>query len=185
MSHSRATARAHPNIALVKYWGKRDPVRILPHQSSLSVTLAPLEVVTTVEFGAPADSVVLHGSEARGKERSRVLGLLERVRSETTRALGPVRVDSRGNFPMAAGLASSAAGFAALALAGAGGGGAAHRPGCNLAPRPGRAAARRAGACRAASASGTAAPARTARTASPPRPSPRATGRSCGSWWPC
>jgi len=42
MSPSRATARAHPNIALVKYWGKRDPVRILPHQSSLSVTLAPL-----------------------------------------------------------------------------------------------------------------------------------------------
>src|SRR5262249_508704 len=64
MSPSRATARAHPNIALVKYWGKRDAVRILPHQSSLSVTLAPLEVVTTVEFGAPADSVVLHGSEA-------------------------------------------------------------------------------------------------------------------------
>jgi diphosphomevalonate decarboxylase len=93
-------------------------VRILPHQSSLSVTLAPLEVVTTVEFGAPADAVVLHGSEARGKERARVLGLLERVRAETTRALGPVRVDSRGNFPMAAGLASSAAGFAALALAG-------------------------------------------------------------------
>jgi len=113
MSPSRATARAHPNIALVKYWGKRDPVRILPHQSSLSVTLAPLEVVTTVEFGAPADSVVLHGSEARGKERARVLGLLERVRAETTRALGPVRVDSRGNFPMAAGLASSAAGFVA------------------------------------------------------------------------
>ena len=118
MSPSRATGRAHPNIALVKYWGKRDPVRILPHQSSLSVTLAPLEVVTTVEFGAPGDSVVLHGSEARGKERARVLGLLERVRAETTRALGPVRVDSRGNFPMAAGLASSAAGFAALALAG-------------------------------------------------------------------
>ena len=118
MSPSRATARAHPNIALVKYWGKRDPFRIRPHQSSLSVTLAPLEVVTTVEFGGPADSVTLHGTEARGKERARVLGLLERVRAETPGALGPVRVDSRGNFPMAAGLASSAAGFAALALAG-------------------------------------------------------------------
>jgi len=118
MSPSRATARAHPNIALVKYWGKRDPFRILPHQSSLSVTLAPLEVVTAVEFGAAADSVTLHGAEARGKERARVLGLLEKVRAGTERALGPVRVESRGNFPMAAGLASSAAGFAALALAG-------------------------------------------------------------------
>jgi diphosphomevalonate decarboxylase len=93
-------------------------VRILPHQSSLSVTLAPLEVVTTVEFGAPAEVVSLHGNEAWGKERTRVLALLERVRAESGRALGPARVDSRGNFPMAAGLASSAAGFAALALAG-------------------------------------------------------------------
>ena len=38
----KATATAHPNIALVKYWGKRDEALILPHQSSLSVTLAPL-----------------------------------------------------------------------------------------------------------------------------------------------
>jgi len=113
-----ATARAHPNIALVKYWGKRDADRILPHQSSLSVTLAPLEVVTTVRFGAPEDMVTLHGAPARGKERVRVLSLLERVRAETERPLGPVQVESRGNFPMAAGLASSAAGFAALALAG-------------------------------------------------------------------
>lgn len=117
MSGPSATARAHPNIALVKYWGKRDAARILPHQSSLSVTLAPLEVVTSVEFGAPEDAVALHGAPARGKERSRVLTLVERVRVEAARPLGPVRVDSKGNFPMAAGLASSAAGFAALALA--------------------------------------------------------------------
>ena len=118
MSAPTATARAHPNIALVKYWGKRDADRILPHQSSLSVTLAPLEVVTTVRFGAPEDRVTLHGAPARGQERVRVLSLLESVRAESERPLGPVQVDSRGNFPMAAGLASSAAGFAALALAG-------------------------------------------------------------------
>jgi diphosphomevalonate decarboxylase len=117
MSGGRATARAHPNIALVKYWGKRDAERILPHQSSLSVTLAPLEVVTTVEFGSAEDAVMLHGSPARGRERVRVLDLVERVRREAGQPLGPVQVDSRANFPMAAGLASSAAGFAALALA--------------------------------------------------------------------
>jgi diphosphomevalonate decarboxylase len=113
----KATARAHPNIALVKYWGKRDTVRVLPHQSSFSVTLAPLEVTTTVHFGAAEEAVELNGRRAVGGEAERVLALVAAVRAEAGRALGPVRVVSRGNFPMAAGLASSAAGFAALARA--------------------------------------------------------------------
>ena len=169
----------------MKYWGKRDPVRILPHQSSLSVTLAPLEVVTTVEFGAPADAVTLHGGEARGKERARVLALLERVRAEAGRALGPVRVDSRGNFPMAAGLASSAAGFAALALAGrAAAGLSTDAAAVSRLAREGSGSA-----CRSVAGRGVhLAPGRARgrrRTASPPRPSPRGTGRSCGCWSRC
>jgi diphosphomevalonate decarboxylase len=117
MKSTKATARAHPNIALVKYWGKRDSERILPYQSNFSLTLAPLEVTTTVELGAGATSVELNGNEAVGQERARVVALVEAVGREAGRALGPVRVVSRGNFPMAAGLASSAAGFAALARA--------------------------------------------------------------------
>ncbi|RKG81416.1 diphosphomevalonate decarboxylase [Corallococcus exercitus] len=114
----KATVRAHPNIALVKYWGKRDEALILPHQSSLSLTLAPIHVTTTVEFGAQADTVELHGHAAKGSERDRVLRLLDAVRVQAGRDLGPAKVVSRGDFPMAAGLASSAAGFAALAVAG-------------------------------------------------------------------
>lgn len=120
-SRTQATAVAHPNIALVKYWGKRDEALILPHQSSLSVTLAPLSVTTTVSPGVADDEVELNGKVARGSERERVISLLAQVRDEahrvTGRALGPLKVVSHGNFPMAAGLASSAAGFAALALA--------------------------------------------------------------------
>jgi diphosphomevalonate decarboxylase len=112
----KATATAHPNIALVKYWGKRDERLILPHQSSLSVTLAPLSVTTSVEFGAGEDSVELHGRPAQGSERTRVIELLEQIRAQKP-GLGGARVVSGGNFPMAAGLASSAAGFAALAIA--------------------------------------------------------------------
>jgi diphosphomevalonate decarboxylase len=114
---SKATARAHPNIALVKYWGKRDAQRVLPHQSSFSVTLAPLEVTTTVELGTSSTSVELNGRQATGRERERVVALVEAVGHEARRPLGGARVVSRGNFPMAAGLASSAAGFAALARA--------------------------------------------------------------------
>ncbi len=111
----KATATAHPNIALVKYWGKRDEALILPHQSSLSVTLAPLSVTTTVEFRPGADEVELNGKVAQGTERSRVLHVLDTLRLGTD--LGPARVVSRGDFPASAGLASSAAGFAALAVA--------------------------------------------------------------------
>lgn len=111
----KATALAHPNIALVKYWGKRDEARVLPHQSSLSVTLAPLLVKTTVEFRPGADEVEINGKDAVGQERERVLQLLDRVRRGTS--LGAARVVSRGDFPASAGLASSAAAFAALAVA--------------------------------------------------------------------
>ena len=117
MKAAKATARAHPNIALVKYWGKRDTERVLPHQSSFSVKLAPLEVTTTVELGVAESRVELNGKEARGRELERVLALVEAVGREAGRTWRGVRVVSRGNFPMAAGLASSAAGFAALARA--------------------------------------------------------------------
>ncbi|MFN0061359.1 MAG: diphosphomevalonate decarboxylase [Myxococcaceae bacterium] len=118
MSQKKATAVAHPNIALVKYWGKRDERLILPHQSSLSVTLAPLSVTTTVEFSAEKgeDVVELNGKRAEGSERSRVVELLAAVRLAAG-GLGKARVVSHGDFPMSAGLASSAAGFAALAVA--------------------------------------------------------------------
>ncbi|HLM48075.1 MAG TPA: diphosphomevalonate decarboxylase [Myxococcaceae bacterium] len=115
----KATALAHPNLALVKYWGKRDDALILPHQSSLSMTLSPLSVRTTVAFGeSAADEVELNGYVAKGSERDRVLRVLDVVRAEVKgKQLGPAKMVSRGDFPAAAGLASSAAGFAALAVA--------------------------------------------------------------------
>lgn len=119
MSGAKATAVAHPNIALVKYWGKRDEALILPHQSSFSVTLAPLAVTATVEFRSqPGEEIRINGKDAAGKERARVFELVSAVRAQGGRELGGgVVVETRGDFPAAAGLASSAAAFAALAVA--------------------------------------------------------------------
>jgi diphosphomevalonate decarboxylase len=113
-----ATARAHANIALVKYWGKRDAALNLPAAGSLSLTLAALTTTTTVEFdrSLDADSFELNGQMRSGVERSRISIWLDLVR-ERAALRAPARVVSRNDFPTASGLASSASAYAALALA--------------------------------------------------------------------
>ncbi|MGE0546750.1 MAG: diphosphomevalonate decarboxylase [Kofleriaceae bacterium] len=115
---SSATARACANIALVKYWGKRDAARNLPAAGSLSLTLGALVTETTVTFDAAlsGDELVLDGKPAKAGEVARTSAFLDLIRAEaklSTRA----RVTSANQFPTAAGLASSASGYAALAAA--------------------------------------------------------------------
>ena len=116
------TARAGTNIALVKYWGKRDPSLNLPATGSLSLTLANFGSETTVRFAPDAeaaeggDRVSLDGAPAEPRFAERVYRFLDLVRSESRVGL-PAEVVTRNSVPTAAGLASSAAGFAALALA--------------------------------------------------------------------
>lgn len=113
-----ATARAHPNIALVKYWGKADTALNLPATGSLSMTLDVFPTTTTVTPapGAAADEVVLNGVVHDGVVRDRVARFLDVVR-ERAGARTAARVESVNTVPSAAGLASSASGFAALAAA--------------------------------------------------------------------
>ncbi|GAA4292762.1 diphosphomevalonate decarboxylase [Actinokineospora soli] len=120
MSADRATAVAHPNIALVKYWGKRDPDLVLPWTSSLSMTLDVFSTTTTVTLdpGAGADRVLLDGAPATGEAARRVVKFLDLVRGMAQRT-EPSIVDTRNTVPTGAGLASSASGFAALAVAAA------------------------------------------------------------------
>lgn len=115
-----AAAEAHPNIALVKYWGKRDRARNLPAVPSLSITLGAMWTRTSVCFDpdAAADSLILNGEPAP-RELERTRPTLDRLRALAGRDF-PAKVESGNNFPTAAGLASSASGFAALVVAGAG-----------------------------------------------------------------
>lgn len=114
----KATAVAQPNIALIKYWGKQDDALIIPVTGSISMTLDVYPTTTTVELLAEADkdSATLDGEELRGVERERVTGLLTHIR--TLAGISTfARVTSTNTVPTAAGLASSASGFAALATA--------------------------------------------------------------------
>ena len=114
----KATAIANANIALIKYWGKRDEQIILPQNSSISVTLGGLTATTTVEFDEKytEDSFTLGGKEQTEKELTRVVKILDIIR-EKAEIEHHAKVVSENNFPTAAGLASSAAGGAALAFA--------------------------------------------------------------------
>lgn len=111
-------AVAHSNIALAKYWGKRDVERNLPDVPSLSLTLAALSTTTDVRFDpdAAADEVELNGAAADSAAAAKVSALLDRVRREAG-LVWRARVVTRNDFPTASGLASSASGFGALALA--------------------------------------------------------------------
>ena len=112
------TARAGTNIALVKYWAKRDAALNLPAAGSLSLTLADLGSTTRVRFAADlaGDRVSFEGRAADPRFAGRVSRFLDLVRTRAgLRHFAEVATSN--TVPTAAGLASSAAGFAALALA--------------------------------------------------------------------
>src|SRR5437867_6353743 len=104
-----ATAIANANVALAKYWGKRDETLNLPYTSSISITLAGLETTAHVRYDARLrdDVIRMNGAEPDPAEAHRVCAFVDRVRQlagQQTKA----EVDITSNFPVAAGLASSA-----------------------------------------------------------------------------
>ncbi|KAF2471604.1 diphosphomevalonate decarboxylase [Lindgomyces ingoldianus] len=128
----RASTTAPVNIAVIKYWGKRDPKLNLPTNSSLSVTLSQSDLRThTTASCSPSypasDSLLLNGSPqdvsgARTQACFRELRALRKQLEDADLAVPklsamPLKIVSENNFPTAAGLASSAAGFAALVRA--------------------------------------------------------------------
>lgn len=125
-----ASAIAHPNIAFIKYWGNRDPQLRLPDNGSISMNLAGLTSRTQVTFDPhlPEDRLILNGQEVQGSGLQRTHTLLDRVRN-LAHLKWRAEVRSENNFPTGAGVASSASGFAALAVA------AAHAAGLSLSER--------------------------------------------------
>ncbi|KAF7940865.1 uncharacterized protein EAE97_007050 [Botrytis byssoidea] len=127
----QASTTAPVNIAVVKYWGKRDAKLNLPTNSSISVTLSQNDLRThTTASCSPTftqDSLLLNGSDqdisnARTQACFRELRSLRSALENSDSSLPKLssyslRIISENNFPTAAGLASSAAGFAALVRA--------------------------------------------------------------------
>jgi len=110
---TRGEAFAPANIALCKYWGKRDADLNLPVNSSLSISLGKLGTKTVVTFANSADRIFLNGKPAPNDFAKRISTYLDLFRADGQF----FEVHTKNNIPTAAGLASSASGFAALVKA--------------------------------------------------------------------
>jgi diphosphomevalonate decarboxylase len=113
----QATAIAHPNVALIKYWGKQDVASNLPAVGSLSLTLGGLATRTTISFAADlvTDELLINGQPdlVALPRVTRCLDMLRQHAGTEMRA----KIATSNDFPTGAGLASSASGYAALVTA--------------------------------------------------------------------
>ncbi|MBK3718962.1 homoserine kinase [Staphylococcus arlettae] len=111
-------ARAHTNIALIKYWGKADEDLILPMNNSLSVSLERFYTETKVTFSESytEDTLVLNGETVNTAESKKITRFMDMLRAKTNTTLYSY-IESENFVSTAAGLASSASAYAALASA--------------------------------------------------------------------
>lgn len=116
------TYRCPSNIALVKYWGKKSGGIQLPANPSISWSLRDLHATTTVQITPkkgeqPSLAFLLDGS-AKPSFEPKIKDFITRI-TPFMPFLGEadLHLSSSNNFPHGAGIASSAAGFAALAIA--------------------------------------------------------------------
>ena len=115
MVNIKATAVCHPNLALIKYWGKRDTVLNLPAVSSISISLDNLKTVTSVEFSSEYKEDIFFLNNQK-KQDKRVFSHIQKIRQLSGKTdFACIRTEN--NFPTSAGLASSSSGFAALTIA--------------------------------------------------------------------
>jgi diphosphomevalonate decarboxylase len=116
---SKRSFRASPDVALIKYWGKKDPVLRLPENNSISMVLKGLDAFTTVEFrdDLTKDVIEIDGMQSE-RETTRVVEHLDLFR-KIAGLSAYAKVQSKNNFPKATGLSSSGSGFAALTYAAA------------------------------------------------------------------
>jgi diphosphomevalonate decarboxylase len=113
---TEADAFAPANIALCKYWGKRNTELNLPVTSSLSLSLGSLGSQCHLSFCEEHDEVILNDTSLAADDPfvTRLSQYLALFRKDSERYY---RVETMNTIPTAAGFASSASGFASIVLA--------------------------------------------------------------------
>ncbi|TPR16800.1 diphosphomevalonate decarboxylase [Apilactobacillus timberlakei] len=116
LDNNPITARAHTNIALVKYWGKKDEKLIIPNNSSISLTLDEFYTETTVNFDDNLHQDIMYLDNKKVDSIKSITNFMNIVRN-LSNINKFAKIISYNHVPTSAGLASSASGFAALAAA--------------------------------------------------------------------
>ncbi len=116
----RAKARVHANVAVAKYWGKRDESLNLPLFDSVAFNVDGLITETQAHWhnDDTRDALIINGWQVPAQSMGRVERILDKIR-DIKGWDKRCTLQSRNNFPLASGLASSASGSAAAAAAAA------------------------------------------------------------------
>uniref|UniRef100_A0A1I8B017 GHMP_kinases_N domain-containing protein n=1 Tax=Meloidogyne hapla TaxID=6305 RepID=A0A1I8B017_MELHA len=123
-NYSSITVQAPMNIALIKYWGKKNKDLIIPLNDSISLTINSLCAITkiSIDSNLENDLVIINGQKENNSRFERVFNEVRNIgreRNSNGELLNEnkyFKIESTTNFPIAAGLASSAAGFAAISF---------------------------------------------------------------------
>ena len=117
MDRKSVNVRSYANIAIIKYWGKKDTVEMIPATSSISLTLEYMYTETSLSSlpaSAPSDEFYINGILQDQTEHKKMGEIIDRFRPA---GYGFVRIDTKNNMPTAAGLSSSSSGLSALVKA--------------------------------------------------------------------
>ncbi|WP_242133599.1 diphosphomevalonate/mevalonate 3,5-bisphosphate decarboxylase family protein [Aestuariivivens marinum] len=120
LDNGSVTWSSPSNIALVKYWGKREPQ--LPENSSISFTLSACETITKLNYtkrennGNFSFDVILNG-EKKDAFKSKIDTFFKRIEAYVPFLKDyHFIIETQNTFPHSSGIASSASGMSALAL---------------------------------------------------------------------
>lgn len=117
MDQKSVTVKSYANIAIIKYWGKADAIKMIPATSSISLTLENMYTTTTLSFLSETtrhDEFYLDGVLQDEKEHAKLSAIIDDYRGERS---AYVKVETKNNMPTAAGLSSSSSGLSALVKA--------------------------------------------------------------------
>lgn len=117
MDSNTVTVTSYANIAIVKYWGKKDEAKMIPSTSSISLTLEGMYTTTSLSFlpaSAKGDQFYINGVLQDAKEHAKITAILDQFRQKDQAF---VKVEASNSMPTAAGLSSSSSGLSALVKA--------------------------------------------------------------------